>query len=111
MKKLIFTFFTSFLVLCFFSITSVSYATDSKSAVFATGKKTFVFDQRQSKWTVYGANGQLIRSGRAAGGKRHCADVHRPCMTPIGTFRIYAKEGPHFVSSKYPLPHGGASMP
>ena len=75
-----------------------------------SSNKVFVFNPSALYWVVY-ENGKAIRSGRAVGGKRHCQDIHRPCMTPVGTFHIYAKAGPNFRSSIYPLPHGGASMP
>jgi hypothetical protein len=77
----------------------------------ATGSKVFIFNSKRLKWAVYDADGRLIKTGRAVGGKRYCPDVKRGCRTPVGTFRIYHKVGPHFRSSKYPIPTGGALMP
>ncbi len=74
------------------------------------GRKVFVFDPRALTWKIY-SNGRLIRSGHAVGGKSYCPDIHRGCRTPVGTFHIYSKAGPNFISSKFPPPHGGAHMP
>lgn len=79
--------------------------------ISSQGNKTFVFDPRRLKWGAYNANGQLIRSGRASGGKGYCSDVKRRCRTPIGHFRVYSKGPSHCRSSKYPLGRGGAPMP
>jgi hypothetical protein len=91
---------------------SVSFTTSSFAAdkPHHTSGKVFIFDPPRLQWAVYD-NGKLVRSGHAVGGKRNCADIHRPCLTPSGTFRIHSKQGPNFRSSIYPLPHGGASMP
>ncbi len=75
------------------------------------GSNVFVFEPRTLRWTVYGSNGKVIRSGKAVGGQRYCHDVRRACYTPVGSYRVYSKQGPGFRSSKFPLPHGGAPMP
>ncbi|MBA2654960.1 MAG: L,D-transpeptidase [Gammaproteobacteria bacterium] len=81
------------------------------ASIPAEGRKVFIFNPRSLNWSIYGANGKLVRSGKAVGGKGYCPDVKRACRTPVGAYAIYHKEGPHFISSKYPLPRGGASMP
>lgn len=115
--KRAFTIILSFLLI--FSLAFVepiqaknaSHESDALSSRPATGNMVFIFETSKLKWAVYDSDGQLIRTGRAVGGRSYCPDVHRGCRTPVGTFQIYHKVGPNFVSSKYPLPHGGAHMP
>lgn len=77
----------------------------------ATGGRVFVFNPRRLAWGAYNANGKLIRSGRASGGKGYCRDVRRRCRTPSGNFRVYRKGTGRCRSSKFPLGRGGAPMP
>lgn len=76
----------------------------------AMAQKTFVFDPRQHKWFAYD-NGELINSGVASGGSNYCADIHRPCHTPVGSFSVWSKGGPGCKSTRYPVGKGGAPMP
>lgn len=78
---------------------------------YNSGNKVFIFDPSQLSWFAYGSHGQLIASGRASGGRGYCPDVGRSCRTPVGTFRVKSKGGPGCISSKFPLPYGGAPMP
>lgn len=78
--------------------------------IAATGQPTFVFNPSRLNWGAYDANGQLIKYGKASGGKNYCADVGRSCLTPTGTFSVYRKGGADCKSSKYPLGKGGAPM-
>lgn len=75
----------------------------------ALAEKTFVFNPQTHMWYAY-QNGQLVNSGRASGGANYCADIHRRCHTPTGTFQVWSKGGPNCKSSRYPLPNGGAVM-
>lgn len=75
----------------------------------AFAEKVFVFSPKKHMWYAY-ENGQLVNSGAASGGANYCADIHRRCHTPTGTFRVWSKGGPNCKSSKYPLPNGGAIM-
>lgn len=72
--------------------------------------KVFVFDPKALRWYAY-MNGDLVNTGRASGGRHYCADVHRPCRTPVGVFSIGQKGGPDCKSSKYPIGRGNAPMP
>ncbi len=81
------------------------------SRINSSGKRTFVFDPRRLMWGAYDGNGQLIRKGKASGGKGYCRDVRRACRTPRGVFAVHAKRGAGCRSSKYPLGRGGAPMP
>ena len=64
---------------------------------------TFVFNPNKLEWRAYDAYGNMIRSGRASGGKAYCPDVKRRCRTPQGKFKIYYRRGANCVSSKFPL--------
>lgn len=74
-------------------------------------EKVIVVDPNNHVWGAYNARGKLIRWGIATTGSRWCADTKRPCQTKTGTFRIYSLGDPNCVSTKYPLPGGGAPMP
>jgi lipoprotein-anchoring transpeptidase ErfK/SrfK len=98
------------------SVSSVAFAKTHTGGGFpqsrtATGNTVFIFNPNIHRWALYDSNGDLIRTGRASGGRGYCADVHRRCKTPVGTFHVYDKQGPGFKSSKFPAPYGGAPMP
>jgi len=77
----------------------------------ASGKNTFVFDPKHHMWGAYDKEGSLVRQGRASGGKSYCPDIKRSCLTPVGSFKVFRKDGPGCKSTKFPLPRGGAPMP
>lgn len=77
----------------------------------ATGNRVFIFSPRKRAWAAYDANGNLVRTGRASGGRHYCPDIGRSCRTPRGVFRIISKGGPGCKSSRYPVGKGGAPMP
>ncbi|MCX7114874.1 MAG: L,D-transpeptidase [Gammaproteobacteria bacterium] len=78
----------------------------------ATGKKVFVFDPQVPAWAAYDAEGNLVKTGSASGGKDYCEDVGRKCRTVTGVYRVYSKKGPECTSSIYPIEtNGGAKMP
>jgi|GEM_PF-1245316 len=78
----------------------------------ATGKKVVIIDPNIPAWAAYDADGNLVKTGRASGGKHYCPDVKRGCKTVSGTFSVYSKKGPECKSSRYPLEtNGGAAMP
>ena len=72
---------------------------------------TFVFNPRTHSWAAINANGHVIKTGRASGGRNYCPDIHRGCHTPTGSFTIHSKGGPGCRSSRYPVGRGGAEMP
>lgn len=82
---------------------------ENSNGFTGTGK-SFVFDPKSLRWFAY-YNGNVVNSGRASGGRYYCSDIHRPCKTPAGTFRIGHKGGPDCKSSKYPVGKGNAPMP
>jgi hypothetical protein len=78
----------------------------------ATGNHVFIFSPRAHAWAAYDGSGQLIRTGRASGGKAYCPDVRRACRTIVGTFHVIYKGGPDCISNIYPIKTGGgAPMP
>lgn len=81
----------------------------------ATGNRVFIFSPRIHMWAAYDANGRLVKTGRASGGRGYCPDIKRSCRTPRGTFRIISKGSAGCRSSRYPKRrngrHGGAPMP
>ncbi|MHA7840296.1 MAG: L,D-transpeptidase [Gammaproteobacteria bacterium] len=81
------------------------------SSRIATGKNVFIFDPRHRAWAAYDRGGNLIKQGRASGGKDYCPDIKRACRTPAGTYAVYRKGDATCVSTKYPLGKGGAPMP
>ena len=72
---------------------------------------TFVFNPSTLSWKAINEQGKVIRTGRASGGKRYCADIGRSCKTPSGVYRVWSKGGPGCRSSRYPVGRGGAPMP
>lgn len=74
-------------------------------------EKTILVDPNVHVWGAYDKNGELIKSGLATAGADWCPDIHRPCHTSPGIFRIHSLGGPECKSHKYPLPHGGGPMP
>ena len=89
---------------------SGDYASSLPSHI-STGEKTIIVDPKIHAWGAYDAEGQLIRSGVATAGGNYCPDVHRPCRTHTGSFRIQSLGDENCKSTKYPLPNGGAPMP
>lgn len=76
-----------------------------------TQEKLIVFDPRRYAWAAYGADGSLVRWGPATGGQSWCSDVDESCLTKSGRYRIYSMGNSSCVSSKFPIPDGGAPMP
>ncbi|OGT30274.1 MAG: enhanced entry protein EnhA [Gammaproteobacteria bacterium RIFCSPHIGHO2_12_FULL_35_23] len=78
----------------------------------ATGRNVFIFDPKLTAWAAYDANGNLVNTGRASGGRSFCPDVGRSCKTIVGTFKVLSKGDSTCESSIYPLEtNGGAPMP
>lgn len=76
------------------------------------GQKLLLVDLSQQAFGAYDTNGELVRWGPVSGGKGYCSDVGRTCNTATGKFKIYRKQGPECVSSKFPIEtDGGAPMP
>tara|TARA_R110000868_G_scaffold244441_1_gene500745 strand:- start:686 stop:1435 length:750 start_codon:yes stop_codon:yes gene_type:complete len=74
-------------------------------------EKLVVFDPKRYAWAAYDPDGTLVRWGPATGGKAWCSDTNEACRTTSGRFRIFISGTSKCVSSKLPLPDGGAPMP
>lgn len=90
---------------------SVNYASRLPSHMNTGGQRMVLVDPNVHVWGAYDASGDLIKAGLATAGNSYCPDIHRPCRTKAGTFRVQSLGGPGCKSSIYPLPHGGAPMP
>ncbi len=77
----------------------------------ASGRPVFIFSPAGHAWAAYSRSGNLVRTGRASGGKGYCPDIHRSCRTPRGVFTIQSKGGPGCKSTRFPVGRGGAPMP
>lgn len=76
------------------------------------GKKLVLVDLGKQAFGAYDAEGQLVHWGPVSGGKGYCPDVGRACNTATGAFKVYRKQGPECISSKFPIEtDGGAPMP
>lgn len=75
------------------------------------GKTTIIVDPKQLAWGAYDSTGNLVRWGPVAAGKSYCPDEGRSCRSPVGTFTVLNKQGSDCISSKFPIPNGGAPMP
>lgn len=75
------------------------------------GSKLIKVDLSDLAWGAYTEDGTLVNWGPVSGGKNYCPDVGRGCTTVKGNFVIQTRMGPNHVSSKFPLPNGGAPMP
>ncbi len=67
------------------------------------GEELIKVDLSDFAWAAYDEDGNLIKWGPISGGKSS--------STITGTFTFYRKQGSGCISSKYPLPRGGAPMP
>lgn len=75
------------------------------------GKKLIWVDLKNLAWAAYDETGQRVYWGPASGARGFCPDMDAKCTTPTGNFTIYRKEGEACVSTKFPIPDGGAPMP
>lgn len=74
-------------------------------------EKMIIVDPNLNAWGAYDPEGMLVRWGPATAGKDWCPDIDRGCRTKAGTFRVYSLGSSSCVSSKFPIPRGGAPMP
>lgn len=79
--------------------------------ISAPGEKLILVDPITHAWGAYTANGELIRWGLATAGANWCRDTKQPCRTKSGVFRIYSAGHDDCISTRFPLPNGGAPMP
>jgi L,D-transpeptidase ErfK/SrfK len=75
------------------------------------GKTLVIVDLSDNAFAAYNPSGTLIHWGPVSAGKDWCPDVGRGCRTPKGVYQLQSKGSPFCISSKYPVPDGGAKMP
>lgn len=88
-----------------------NYASRLPSHYDTHGERVVLVDPRVHAWGAYGPDGDLIKAGLATAGNSYCPDIHRPCRTKAGSFRVQSLGAASCKSSIYPLPRGGAPMP
>lgn len=86
-----------------------SYTTRLPQSISSSGD-TIIVDPHVHAWGAY-QDGQLIKSGLATAGSHWCPDIHRPCRTKVGVFRIQSLGSAGCKSTRYPVGRGGAPMP
>lgn len=74
-------------------------------------RTVIIIDLDDQAFAAYDILGSLVNWGPVSAGRDYCPDVGRGCRTPTGRYFIQSKEGPGCISSKYPIPYGGAPMP
>ena len=76
------------------------------------GQKLILVNLTLQAFGAYGEDGRLVHWGPVSGGQDYCKELHGPCKTVTGTFRIIDKGGENCTSSMFPLDtNGGAPMP
>lgn len=81
------------------------------SQVSSPGERFILVDPRIHAFGAYNEDGTLVYSGVASTGKSWCADIGRSCRTHSGSFRIYYMGDSECISTRFPIPTGGAPMP
>lgn len=97
-----------------YEINGSAFATDGAplpAKIKPRGEKIIIVDPQEHAWGAYNAKGKLIRWGIATTGSNQCRDSKQSCRTKVGNFRIYSLGDAGCISSKFPIPDGGASMP
>ncbi len=87
-------------------IDAIEYLTYSPlpQQIPSNGQELIKVDLSDLAWAAYDTNGTLVNWGPIAGGKSSSPTI-------VGTYTFYRKQGGGCVSSKYPIPRGGAPMP
>jgi L,D-transpeptidase ErfK/SrfK len=75
------------------------------------GRGVLIINLGLQAFGAYDEYGYLVHWGPMSGGQNWCPDVGRGCRTITGQFYVFDKKGPQCISSKYPIPEGGAPMP
>jgi L,D-transpeptidase ErfK/SrfK len=81
------------------------------SRIIPSGRTVVIVDMSEQAFAAYDAFGILVHWGPVSGGKGWCPDINKGCHSPFGNFHVFNKGGPDCISSKFPVPTGGAPMP
>jgi len=90
---------------------SGSYESRLPQHINTGGERVVVVDPHVHAWGAYDSSGNLIRAGLASAGSNWCRDLHRPCHTRPGSYRVFSLGSPGCKSTRFPLGRGGAPMP
>lgn len=74
------------------------------------GRTAIIVDLKNEAFAAYNIFGLLVHWGPVSGGRGWCSDIDSGCHTPVGVYYVQSKGGPGCVSSKFPVPYGGAHM-
>jgi L,D-transpeptidase ErfK/SrfK len=77
----------------------------------SSNRKIIVVDTTKQAFAAYDSMGYLVHWGPISSGRGWCPDMQSSCNTPRGTFYVSSKGGADCISSKFPIPEGGAPMP
>lgn len=103
-------FLTAFSSL-YFPLTPFANGSALPGNISPPGEKVVVVSPRAHAWGAYDSSGNLIRSGTATAGANWCKDLKRPCRTKTGSYRVFSLGDSDCISTRFPLPNGGAPMP
>jgi lipoprotein-anchoring transpeptidase ErfK/SrfK len=92
-------------------VTDPMQYTPFDTKIMPTGEKFILVDPNKLAWGAYDPNGNLVKWGPASAGRDWCPDIQTGCKTKSGEFTVYSKGGENCISSKFPVPYGGAPMP
>jgi L,D-transpeptidase ErfK/SrfK len=81
------------------------------SQISPTGNRLIIVDPSTLAWGAYNEYGNLVGWGPVSMGKSWCPDLKSGCRSPSGKFTVYEERGAKCMSSKFPIPTGGAPMP
>lgn len=79
--------------------------------IAAPEQRVIIVDPNKMAWGAYESDGSLIKWGPASLGRAFCPDIQTGCRTKPGEFSVYSKGSQGCISSKFPVPDGGAPMP
>src|SRR5947208_14475244 len=68
-------------------------------STIATKEKLVLVDPNVHACGAYDGSGNLMKAGLATAGGDYCPDIHRPCHTHVGSFRIHSLGSPECKSS------------
>jgi L,D-transpeptidase ErfK/SrfK len=66
-------------------------------------EKLVVVNLPAQAFAAYDTTGAMIHWGPISAGRDWCQDIHHPCRTAVGNFRVFNKEGPDCESQTFPV--------
>lgn len=78
--------------------------------IATSGRTVIIVDLTTKAFAAYNIFGLLVHWGPVSGGRGWCPDTGSGCNTPLGVHYVQSKGGAGCISSKFPIPDGGAPM-